>query len=438
MREEFIKYSSVNGLLPADGNLLAAVSGGIDSMVMVNLYLESGIKPAVAHCNFSLRGEESDGDEEFVKEFADQHDLVFHNIRFDTSGFALSEHLSIQMAARELRYRWFEEIREKNHYDSIAVAHNLNDNAETFFINLLRGTGINGLTGMKPRNGYIIRPLLFASREEIFDYAKENNIRHREDSSNAQVKYTRNKIRHKVFPILKEINPDALIAITSTMERLSGTADIAAKAIAVTHSELFTVKGDEIHVNISELRKICKEKTLIFELFRQYNITPQQCDELTDLLDSPVGKMLFTGNYRIIRDRSYLIITPLSRDQRISVGFKDIRELIDSESFSEIITGDADTVKIDSSPYSAFLDADLVKFPITYRRWEPGDRFTPLGMSGMKKISDFLVDTKVSLAAKERVMVLLSGNDIIWVTGYRIDNRFRVTEKTKRILKISL
>jgi len=291
---------------------------------------------------------------------------------------------------------------------------------------------------MKPKNGLIIRPLLFASREEIAGYAKKNNVQYREDSSNAQVKYTRNKIRHKVFPILREINPDALKAITSTMEKLSGIATISGTTVASLHSKLFSVKGDEIHAEIHGLLSVSKEKTLIFELFRQYNITPAQCDELIGLLGSPVGKMLLTESHRIIRDRDYLIITSFKPENSICYTFNSLNELIDSGLFSEARVENVHAVKLDSSRYSAFLDADLITFPVIYRQWEPGDRFSPLGMKGMKKISDFLVDSKVSITEKERVMVMQTGNEIIWVAGYRIDNRFRITNTTKRVLIISL
>jgi len=438
MKEEFIQYSSENELLPVNGCILAAVSGGIDSMVMLDLYLRSGIKLAIAHCNFSLRAEESDGDEELVKSVARLHNLQFHTIRFNTSEYAISNRLSIQMAARELRYRWFEEIRQNNGYESVAVAHNMNDNAETFFINLLRGTGINGLTGMKPKNGYIIRPLLFASREEIAAYAMEYKIPFREDSSNAQVKYTRNKIRHKIFPILREINADALEAITSTMEKLSGTAAIAAGKISEIHSGIFSEKEGEIYVDIHKLKTVIKDKTLIFELFRQYNLTPAQCGELNELLVASSGKMLYTNSHRIIKDRAQLIITSHKQTDHSGLCFQNLNEMTDSGSFSEARIEDIGNVIVNSDRYSAFLDADLVTFPLNYRQWKSGDRFAPFGMNGMKKVSDFLVDSKIPLSDKEKVFVLQTGDEIIWLTGYRIDNRFRITDKTKRVLVISL
>lgn len=438
MKKEFLDYSSLNGILPEKGTIIAAVSGGIDSMVMLSLYLEAGIKPAVAHCNFSLRGSESDGDEELVRKFAMQNGLVFHSVKFDTRQYAAANKLSIQMAARELRYNWFEEIRQKNGYASVAVAHNLNDNAETFFINLLRGTGINGLTGMKPKNGNIIRPLLFASRDEIAGYALENNVEYREDSSNAQVKYTRNKIRHKIFPLLKEINPDVLTAISFTMNNLAGTAAIAEDAVDSLYSAMFVRKGNEIHILVNDLLQVKDQKTLVFELFRRHNLTAAQCDELTDLLSSSTGKILLTDDLRIIRDRDKLILSPREEKDTVSYIFNNREELFASGLFNGFSSADAASLTIDADPGHAFLDSALVTFPLIYRKWQAGDRFSPLGLKGMKKVSDFLVDSKISLPEKEKVMVLVSGDDIIWVAGYRIDNRYRITEKTEKVLMISL
>jgi len=438
MVEKFLEYSKANSL-PTDTNrIVVAVSGGIDSMVLAHLYLESGIKPAIAHCNFSLRGAESDSDEDFVRDFADRNNLVFHTIRFQTTDYASSNGLSIQMAARDLRYNWFEEIRSKNGYEAVAVAHNLNDNAETFFINLIRGTGISGLTGMKPRNENIIRPLLFATRDEIVTYASGKNIAYREDSSNAQVKYVRNKIRHNILPVFKEINPDVLSSITYTIEHLSGSAEIINNAVDDIRNKLFRVSDIGISVSIEKLKLLRPEKSYLFELFRPYGLSPHQTGEISDLVRGNVGKLLYTNSHRIIRDRNDLIITSITLEPVSTNVFKSFKELNESHVFSSVIIADASTVKPEANPYKAFIDADLITYPLTYRLWEQGDRFSPLGMKGMKKISDFLVDNKISRVAKERIKVLVSGQSIIWVAGHRLDNNFRVTENTTSIMIISL
>lgn len=438
MVEKFLEYSKVNFLLTDSNRIFVAVSGGIDSMVLAHLYLESGIKPAIAHCNFTLRGAESDSDEDFVRDFANRNNLIFHTIRFHTTDYASSNSMSIQMAARELRYNWFEDIRRENGYEAVAVAHNLNDNAETFFINLIRGTGISGLTGMKARNENIIRPLLFATREEIVTYASDHNIAYREDSSNAQVKYVRNKIRHNIIPVLKEINPDVLSAITSTMERLSGSSEIINNAVDDIRNKLFLVSETGISVSIEKLKLLWPEKSYLFELFRVYGLSPHQTGELCDLIRGNIGKMLYTSSHRIIRDRNDLLITTITSETVPTTVFNSFKELNDSSVFSSVMIADASSVKPEAEPKKAFIDADLITYPLTYRLWEQGDRFSPLGMKGVKKISDFLVDNKISRAAKERIMVLVSGQNIIWVAGQRLDNNFRVTENTTSILIISL
>lgn len=438
MEKKFLDYLSANGLLTEEDKILVAVSGGIDSMVLAHLYLASGIKPAIAHCNFTLRDADSDGDEAFVRSFAGEHTLTFHTIRFNTSAYASSQGISVEMAARELRYQWFAELLSEHSYDVVAVAHNLNDNVETFFINLLRSTGINGLTGMKPRNGNVIRPLLFATRDEITAYAVARQISFREDYTNAQDIYVRNKIRHKIIPCLREVNPDALSAISSTMKHLTGSAEIINNVVDDISRDLFTASGDEIHVSIEKLLSLKPERSYLFELFRRYGLSPHQTEELQDFISGPVGRILYTASHRVIRDRNDLIITTISAEAVLPAVFGTFKELSESGRFSSVTVADASSVRPGADPKTAFLDAGLISYPLTYRLWEQGDRFSPLGMTNKKKVSDFLVDNKISRAAKEKIMVLASGEDIIWIAGLRIDNNYKVTGSTTRVLIISL
>ena len=438
MYQRFIEYSKQQQLFTAGTRVLLAVSGGIDSMVMAFLFREAGTDHAIAHCNFSLRGEESDGDEKFVISYARKRKIECFTTRFDTMGYAASKHISVQMAARELRYNWFDTLIEKEGFDAVAVAHNLNDNIETFFINLLRGTGLNGLTGMSPRHNNIIRPLLFATRSEIDAFAAGEKIKFREDSSNAEVKYTRNRIRIRVLPEIEKVNPNSVAAITETMTHLNSSAKLVDIYIERLHSELFRPAGNGIEADVSELRSLIPASPHIFELFKRYGLSSQQTEEMIALFDSSPGRYILTSTHRLLRDRDRILITVRNDDQPPSYVFSSIDEMRLSGLFSDLrITGPSDD-PLPQSRLTACIDLSLVDFPVTVRHWEPGDRFAPLGMSQLKKISDFLIDLKVPVTEKEKVLLLLSGNKVMWVMGYRIDDRFRITDSTERILIMTL
>lgn len=438
MLSRFLEYSMQEKLFVSGGRLLLAVSGGIDSMVMAWLFRESGTEHSIAHCNFSLRGAESDGDEEFVESWASMNNLPFFSTRFDTLGYAASRKISVQMAARELRYDWFRSLLQHEGFDSVAVAHNLNDNVETFIINLLRGTGLTGLTGMKQHNGDVIRPLLFASRDEITAFASENKIGYREDSSNIQIKYTRNRIRHTVMPEMEKVNPGMLGAITDTMRHLASSSEIVEVYISKLAGELFRTDGEDAEVEIKSLLSLTPVAPHIYELFRRYGISPKQTEEVMALLRSETGRYMFTSTHRLLNDRGKIIITPRNDQVPEEYCFNSIDEMRISGLFSEMrLTGPSDEA-IAASPLIASLDLDLVTFPVTVRPWKPGDRFMPLGMKKMKKISDFLIDLKVPVSEKEKVLLLVSETGVIWVMGYRIDDRYRITHQTARILVLTL
>lgn len=417
---------------------MLAVSGGIDSMVMAFLFRKAGTEHAIAHCNFSLRGWESDSDEKFVTSYARQKKVECFTTRFDTLGYAASKHISVQMAARELRYNWFDAIVEKEGFDAVAVAHNLNDNIETFFINLFRGTGINGLTGMSPRHNNIIRPLLFATRSEIDAFAAGEKIKYREDSSNAEVKYTRNRIRHRVLPEIEKVNANSVAAITETMTHLGSSSRLIDIYIEKLHSEIFRPAGDSVEADVTALRSLEPASPHIYELFKRYGLSPQQTEEMIALLDSSPGRYILTYTHRLLRDRGRILLTVRSDEQPPTYVFSTVDEMRLSGLFADLrITGPSDD-PIPQSRLTACIDLSLVEFPVTVRHWEPGDRFAPLGMSQLKKISDFLIDLKVPVTEKEKVLLLLSGNKVVWVMGYRIDNRFRITESTERILVMTI
>lgn len=438
MIQAFLEYSRENRLFTGEQKILLAVSGGIDSMVMASLFRESGTVHSIAHCNFSLRGAESDGDEKFVRDYASKHNIHFYNITYDTLGYVADRGISVQMAARELRYQWFEKIIVGEGFDAVAVAHNLNDNIETFFINLLRGTGLNGLTGMSPRHGNVIRPLLFATRDQISAYATREGISYREDSSNSQIKYIRNRIRNKVIPELVGVNSRSLSAITDTMKHLDSSAAIIETCIGEIRKTVFKPSGNDICADVAALTELQPGEPFIFELFRKYGISPGQTGDLLALLQSPSGKFINTGSHRILRDRETLIISETEHEEESEYHFSSLDEISLSGLFSDIGIMDHGDEPLPSGSLTACLDLDLIRFPITVRRWEHGDRFSPLGMNGMKKISDFLIDLKVPLTTKEKVLLLVSGEDVVWVIGYRIDNRYKVTSATRKILLITM
>lgn len=439
MINRFREYIREIKLMDRHDRVLAAVSGGIDSMVMADLFLEAGIRPGIAHCNFCLRGEESDGDESFVRSFAERNGLPFFTIGFDTGKFAAENHISIQMAARDLRYSWFEKIRKENGYSKIAVAHNLNDNIETLILNLTRGTGLTGLSGIRPLSGHIIRPLLFASREEIKGYSEKRGISFREDRSNAQTKYIRNKIRHKIIPLLKEINPSAETSLNETAQRIAELDEFTGRKINDVRDRIFSVENDYISIDIAELMKEAINRSVLFELFIPWGITGNNLPELEKVIKGRTGARLMTTGHIITKDRGRILISPLRLQENLfytAASADDLMALPFVES-----AGFVDRSELTCIPATndiACLDAGEITFPLTIRKKEDGDYFHPLGMDGKKKLSDFLIDGRFSLPDKEKILVMKSGDRIAWVIGYRIDNRFRITETTKRVLMIKL
>ncbi len=438
MKEEFLKNITDYGHPEKNRRFLLAVSGGIDSMVMVHLFLETGFNIGIAHCNFNLRGEESDGDEKFVQQFAAEHEVPFHVARFDTSGYADEKGISVQMAARELRYRWFEETREQNGYDMVALAHNLNDNVETFLINLSRGTGIAGLTGMRFIHNNLIRPLLFATRSAIEAYSSRNSISYREDRTNADTKYTRNKIRHKVLPVFREINPSFDSTITETAERLGEISELVNSLINPLKDRIFIKEGENIVIRIKEL-PYGYSKTLLFELFKPLGIQSRQLKNLEKLISGKTGNILRTEGWRLVKNRNELIATPMETRNEVFLEIESLDKLkelsiIDSAAYQALTP----EYIIPSSPLTACLDADRIEWPLLIRNHLPGDFFYPLGMKARKKLSDYFIDRKFSLPEKEKMLVLQSGGKIIWLMGERIDNRFRISPSTKNTLVITL
>lgn len=437
MLNDFKKFIAENNIINPDERVLLAVSGGIDSMVMAHLFSQMGYETGIIHCNFALRGMESEKDEDLVSKYAESHNLPFFSTRFETKRYAKENGLSIQMAARELRYAWFDEIRKVNGYDLIAVAHNMNDNIETLIINLTRGTGLAGLSGMRIVSNRIIRPLLFASRKQINDYCNLNKIRYREDKSNADTKYIRNKIRHQILPILREINPSIETTLNDTAERFIGINEIVSEFIRKLREKICEQSEDIITFNISLLRAHIHNKAILFELFKPYGIINVQLEDLLKVINGKTGGQIFTGSHRMIKNRKEIIVSNEEAKYATSfiirniTGFKKVPG-IDSALYTAI----NESFVIPTDQATACVDAEKLTFPLVMRKWKPGDHFYPLGMKQKKKLSDYFIDNKYSILDKENKLILESDGKIVWIMGDRIDNRFKITRLTKKALTI--
>lgn len=435
----FIKFIDEKKLINPGEKILLTVSGGMDSAVMTHLFTETDYNFGIAHCNFSLRGEESSRDADFVENLSKKLQHPFHLKCFDTQHFADKNKYSIQEAARILRYQWFEEISTEFGYSKIATAHHLDDSIETFFINLLRGTGTAGLRGIAVMKGKIIRPLLFASRKEIEDYARINKIDFREDSSNASDDYLRNRIRHHIIPVIKQNAEGFEGSMENLMEDFSLIHEIVNNQIEAWKQKNVTL-NETGNISIS-LDKILQEKnpsSFLSLLLYSFGITGIECKKI--LFAETAGKIFHCKEYSILRDREFLILQKKENTEMKTFSISELPVEIKTENMM-ISIGKEDKMGIDSfSDNNSLLrvDREKITFPLTLRPWKPGDYFFPLGMKGKKKISDFYTDEKIDRFRKEKIYLLLSGKDIVCILGHRIDDRFKITSSTKEVLTIRL
>lgn len=413
--------------------ILLAVSGGVDSVVLAYLCKKAKLDFALAHCNFNLRDEESDADEDFVANLAKKLKVKLFIENFDTEQYAKDNGLSIQMAARDLRYEWFEELRLKYQFDYTLTAHHANDSLETFFINLLRGTGLEGLSGINSDSHSVIRPLLKFSRKEIASYAQENNIPWREDSSNASTKYLRNKIRHEIVPSFEALNPQFLETFLKTQSHLKESEALVEDYMSLLYPKIISKTKYGYSLDINYLKKIPNTPAVLYQLLKSFGFT--QWSDIYNLLDAQPGKMVFSASYRLVKDRDYLILTEKNSNE------EKIYKIAKDEDFAMLPMGTFSFSEIqqikEKNPNCIYVDPEKLDYPLSVRKWQKGDVFYPFGMKGKKKLSDFFKDKKLSLPEKENSWVLCSGEKIIWVINQRADRRFSITSPGQKIIKIT-
>jgi tRNA(Ile)-lysidine synthase len=440
LEKNFKKFAKEKNLISKDDRILLAVSGGVDSVVMAELFSRSGISFGIAHCNFQLRGEESKGDEDFVRKLAGKYSVPVFVKRFETKNKSKGEKLSVQEKARKQRYRWFAELLSEHRYSFVATAHHLNDSIETFFINLLRGTGISGLRGipLKMNLPPTIRPMLFAKKEDIENFANENNLAFRLDHSNETDLYLRNKLRHHLMPVLLQLNPQFEKVMDRTLRNLSFAEEMMKMHLTGKFPRIKSMSEGDLIISKEDLESSGFPAETLMAILQTYGFNSSQA---SDAWNAKTGRQFFSGDYILTSDRrqiilgrkniQHLVLSISSKDKRINSAALKLSLETRKQETGSFLQGK-------SSKNNFIVDRQLLDFPLIVRKWEKGDSFYPLGMKGKKKISDFLTDRKVSRPDKEKTYVLLSGDKIVCVLGHRIDDKFKVTGQTKEIYEIEI
>lgn len=431
------EYISHHNLLTKQSKVLVGLSGGPDSMALIHILIQLGYNCIAGHCNFHLRGENSNSDAAFVNRWCAENDIPLFTIDFDTESYATSKKISIEMAARELRYDWFEKIRLEQNATSIGIAHHKDDSVETILINLIRGTGIKGLTGIPITNKYIVRPLLDVSRSEIMEYLSLNEVPYVIDNTNEEEIYTRNTLRLKVLPTLEKINPSVKNSIVTTANNLKEVEKIYDAYIQYATA---TVLQDNL-IDIAKLQQTYSHQSVLFEILSPLGFTPSVIEDIANNLDSIPGKIYLANSYRLLKDREHLVISkhnPTGDEVKEYLIYPDtvnsvlpINIKIESENYTP-------DFKIQKNRSILHVDSDKLNFPLVLRKWRKADWFVPFGMKGKKKLSDFFTDNKFTLFEKEEIWILISGDDIVWIVNHRADNRFKVNSTTKTVCTITL
>lgn len=429
------KYIKDNNLLNNNAKVIIGVSGGADSIALLDMLHILGYECIVAHCNFHLRDQESYRDEYFVEKICTKYNVKYVSASFNTKKYIKEESISLEMAARELRYAWFEKIRKKYNADKIAIAHHQNDSVETVLINLIRGTGIRGLTGIAPVNGNIIRPLLCIYREDILEYLNEKELSFVEDSTNKEDIYTRNKIRLNVLPLLQTINPSVIQAISRSAENLSQTEKIYQSYIEKVTKAVYV---NNI-INIDTLLQQVEPKTILFEILFPLGFNSPTVDNIYESINSQSGKTFYSNDYQLVKDRNTFILQALDQQSdKIYTLFEHESEISEPVKLSIESFRKPKDLDIERDNNTLYIDKGKLSFPLIIRKWKKGDKFKPFGMKGHKKISDYFTDRKFSLIEKENTWLLCSVDEIVWIIGERADDRFKITNNTIEVLKINL
>lgn len=439
MINRFLENIEKNKLFHKDEKVLLAVSGGMDSVVMAHLFHMAGFHFSFAHCNFQLRGMESDEDERFVEALARNFQVQCFSKSFDTLGYSAQRGISTQMAARDLRYEWFEELRTGMGFTYIATGHHKDDHSETVLVNMVRGSGLSGLQGIKQKRGNIIRPLWDFTRKEIRQYCNEREIHYREDASNEEIKYIRNKIRHQVIPHLKEINPsfnDSMVKLSSIAEQ---TGELLHYLLEKEYDDFVKIEGSKMYIDIKRLQRYPSVSLVLYQLLHPYGFQGVVVDQIIGSLTGQPGKKFFSAGHVCLRDRQYLIVFPLEQKAdlpQIQID-KNTREVNFSEGKLQLILHEGFRIEqLRKEPSVAYLDFNKLQFPLTLRTFKEGDFFHPFGMSGKKKLSDYFVDEKVPLTDKKDKWLLCNGEDIVWVIGMRADERYRIPKSVGKVLEV--